>query len=55
LERYHEYGEVGVISKSEITELLEAAGFKVENVYGNFDKTEYRTDSPRIAIVARKE
>lgn len=53
-ERYHEYGEVAEISKSRITELLEAAGFKVETIYGNFDKTEYRTDSPRIVIVARK-
>jgi len=53
-ERYHEYGEVAVISKSRIIELLEAAGFKVETIYGNFDKTEYRTDSPRIVIVARK-
>jgi len=53
-ERYHEYGEVAVISKSRIIELLEAAGFKVETIYGNFDKTEYRTDSPRIVIAARK-
>jgi ubiquinone/menaquinone biosynthesis C-methylase UbiE len=54
-ERYHEYGEVAVISKSEITELLMATGFKVENIYGNFDRTEYHTDSPRIVIVAGKE
>jgi len=55
LERYHEYGEVAIISEDEITELLEKNGFITENVYGDFNKTKYRRDSPRIVLVAKKK
>jgi len=55
LERYHEHGEVAIISEDEITELLEKNGFITENVYGDFNKTKYRRDSPRIVLVARKK
>lgn len=54
LERYHEYGEVAMISRDEIVRLLEEAGFKVVNIYGNFDKSEYQKDSPKIVLVARR-
>jgi len=55
LERYHEYGEVAIISKDKIIQLLEENRFKIENVYGNFDQTKHREDSPRIVLVTKKE
>ncbi len=55
LERFHEYGEVAIISKDKIIKLLEENKFEIENVYGDFDQTEYREDSPRIVLVAKKE
>jgi len=55
LERYHEYGEVAIISKDEVTKLLEENGFKVESIYGDFNKSKYRKDSPRIVLVTRKK
>jgi ubiquinone/menaquinone biosynthesis C-methylase UbiE len=55
LERYHEYGEVAIISKDEIVELLEENGFKVVNIYGDFDKSRHHKDSPRIVLVTRKK
>ena len=55
LERYHEYGEVAIISKDEVTRLLEENGFRVESIYGNFDKSKCQEDSPRIVLVTRKE
>lgn len=54
LERYHEYGEVAIISKEKITALLEHAGFKIDAVYGDFDKSKCKSNSPRIALVTRK-
>jgi ubiquinone/menaquinone biosynthesis C-methylase UbiE len=54
-ERYHEYGEVTLISKSEVTKLLEAASFIIEDIYGDFNKNKYRNTSPRIVLVARKK
>jgi cyclopropane fatty-acyl-phospholipid synthase-like methyltransferase len=54
LERYHEYGEVAIISKEKVTALLEHAGFKIDAVYGDFDKSKCKGNSPRIAIVTRK-
>ena len=55
LERYHEYGEVAIISKDEIVKLLEETGFKVVSVYGDFDKSEYRRDSPKMVLVTRRK
>jgi hypothetical protein len=55
VERYHEYGEVALISKSEVIKLLEETHFKVESVYGDFSKKEYQTDSPRIVLVAGRK
>jgi len=54
LERYHEYGEVAIISKEKVTALLEHAGFKIDAVYGDFDKSKCKSNSPRIALVTRK-
>jgi SAM-dependent methyltransferase len=55
LERYHEYGEVAIIFKDEIIELLEETGFKVVSVYGNFDKSKYQKSSPRIVLVTGRK
>jgi len=53
-ERYHEFGEVAILWKKELTELLEKLGFEVETIYGDFDKSLYKPDSPRIILVTRK-
>lgn len=55
LERYHEYGEVAMISKDEIIRLLEENGFKVVDIYGDFDKSKYRKDSPKIVLVTKRK
>jgi len=55
LERYHEYGEVAIIFKDQITKLLEENGFEVESIYGDFDKSKYQNDSPRMVLVTRKK
>jgi ubiquinone/menaquinone biosynthesis C-methylase UbiE len=55
LERYHECGEVAMISKDEMIRLLEETGFKVVSVYGDFDKSEYRKDSPKIVLVTKRK
>ena len=55
LERYHEYGEVAIISKDEVTKLLEENGFRVESIYGDFNKSKYRNDSLRVVLVTRKK
>jgi len=55
LERYHEYGEVAMIPKDEITRLLEESGFQVVSIYGDFDKSEYRKDSSKIVLVTKRK
>lgn len=54
LERYHEYGEYAIFSKDKITKLLEENGLRVQGIYGDFDKSKYRSDSQRIILVTRK-
>ncbi len=54
-ERYHEFGEVAIVSKKELTDLLEELGFEVENIYGDFDKSPYKPDSPKIILVTKKK
>ena len=55
LERYHEYGEVAIISKDEIIRLLEETGFKVVSIYGDFDKSKHQKDSPKIVLVTKRK
>ena len=55
VERYHEYGEVAILFKDEVEDLLEQAGFRVEAVYGDFDKSGFRRDSPRAVFVTGKK
>lgn len=53
-ERYYEYGEARVSSRDEIEALLETVGFKVEQVYGDFDKSSYDQSSLKMIFVASK-
>ena len=55
LERYHEYGEVAIIPKDEITRLLEESGFQVVSIYGDFDKSEHRRDSSKLVLVTKRK
>jgi ubiquinone/menaquinone biosynthesis C-methylase UbiE len=55
LERYHEHGEVAIISNDEIVRLLEETGFGVVSVYGDFDKSKYRKDSTRLVLVTKRK
>ena len=34
--------------------MLEACGFEVEALYGNFDRSPFTADSPEMIFVARK-
>lgn len=53
-ERYHEFGEVAILSKKELTDLLEGLGFEVETIYGDFDKSPYKPDNSKIILVTKK-
>jgi len=55
VERYHEYGEVAILFKAEVENLLEQAGFRVDAVYGDFDKSEFRRGRPRAVFVTHKK
>lgn len=54
-ERYHEFGEVAILSKKELTDLLEELGFEVETIYGDFDRSPYKPDSSKIILVTKKK
>jgi len=54
-ERYHEFGEVAILPNRELTDLLEELGFEVEAIYGDFDKSPYKPDSPKIILVTKKK
>ncbi len=53
-ERYYEYGEARISSKRDIENLLQNAGFRVDKVYGNFDKSTYSSKSQRVIFVSGK-
>jgi len=53
-ERYYEYGEARISSKKHIERLLENIGFRIDNVYGDFDKSAYKEDSQRVVFVVSK-
>ena len=48
-------GEVAIISRDEIIRLLKETGFKVVSVYGDFDKSEYRKESPKLVLVTKRK
>jgi len=53
-DRYYEYGEARISSKNAVEELLEEVGFRINAVYGDFDKSAYDEKSQRIIFVANK-
>jgi len=53
-ERYYEYGEARMSSKNDVEKLLKSVGFKMDRVYGNFDKSAYDEKSQRIIFVVTK-
>jgi cyclopropane fatty-acyl-phospholipid synthase-like methyltransferase len=53
-ERYYEYGEARISSKNDVEKLLKSVGFKIDSIYGNFDKSAYDEKSQRIIFVATK-
>ncbi len=55
VERYHEYGEVAILFKDEVKDLLEQAGFEVEAVYGDFDRSDFQEGIPRAVFVTTKK
>ncbi len=55
LERYHEYGDVAIISKDAIVAMLEETGFELVNVYGDFDKSKHRETSSKTVLVAKRK
>lgn len=54
-DRYYDYGEVMISSKDKVEMLLKNGGFKVKNVYGDFDKSAYNRRSQRAIFVACRE
>jgi cyclopropane fatty-acyl-phospholipid synthase-like methyltransferase len=55
VKRFHEYGKAAILSKERITKLLIENGFRLKNVYGDFNKSEYRKESPNIILVCGKK
>ena len=53
-ERYYEYGEARISSKKEVEKIVENVGFKVEKVYGNFDKSTYSSKSQKVIFISSK-
>jgi hypothetical protein len=53
-ERYYEYGEALISSKEDIEKTLKDVGFRVDKVYGNFDKSPYSSKSQRVIFISSK-
>ncbi|MCW4026761.1 MAG: hypothetical protein NWE76_04680, partial [Candidatus Bathyarchaeota archaeon] len=53
-EKYYEHGEARISSKREIEELLHDIGFRVDNVYGNFDKAPYSPESGKAVFISSR-
>ena len=43
------------IFKDELVHLFERTGYSVEQVYGNYDKSPFKDESPRIICVAQTQ
>lgn len=54
VERFYEYGQARISSKEEVKNMLEDVGFKMVEVYGDFDKTPYDLGSQRAIFVTTK-
>jgi hypothetical protein len=46
--------ELRYFFRFEVEWMLEACGFQVEALYGNFDRSEFTADSPEMVFVARR-
>jgi len=53
-EKYCEYGEARISSKREREELLEDLGFRVDKVYGDFEKAPYSPESRKAVFISSK-
>ncbi|MFB0502959.1 MAG: class I SAM-dependent methyltransferase [Candidatus Bathyarchaeia archaeon] len=53
-EKYCEYGEARISAKKDIQDLLEDLGFRVDNVYGSFDRAPYSPKSPKVIFISSK-
>lgn len=53
-ERYYEYGEARISSRKDVEKILENIGFKMDKIYGDFNKSAYNEKSQRIIFVVRK-
>jgi cyclopropane fatty-acyl-phospholipid synthase-like methyltransferase len=51
-ERYYEYGEARIFSRGEIEKTLKNTGFRVDKVYGNFDRSPHSPESQKLIFVA---
>lgn len=54
-ERYYEYGEARISSKNDVEKSLKSIGFRIDKVYGNFDKSAYDEESQRVVFVVSKQ
>lgn len=53
-ERYYEYGEARISPKEDIEKILKNIGLRVNEIYGNFDKSPYSKTSKRVIFIATK-
>lgn len=53
-EKYESINELIFRTKEEIVDFLQQAGFQIENIYGNWDKSELSNTSPEFIFVTRK-
>ena len=42
------------LKREELIELFNEVGFKIEHVFGDFDKGRYLSSSPALILIARK-
>jgi len=52
--RYYEYGEALLSSRRSVEAMLKKVGFKLKEVYGNFDKSAYSKTSEKAVFVVAK-
>ncbi len=52
--RYYEYGEALLSFKHDIEAMLKRVGFKLKDVYGNFDKSAYKQTGEKAVFVVVK-
>jgi ubiquinone/menaquinone biosynthesis C-methylase UbiE len=53
-ERYYEYGEAKLSTKESIERILTGLGFKMQEIYGDFDKSPYGEHSKKIVFTCSK-